>query len=60
MGLIRLEWPYLLNAARIDRPNRTVRPKNTTAFNLTQTVCILSIRCYAVQVSQVPVRALLC
>jgi len=41
MGLVRLEWPYLLSAARIDSPSRTVRPKNTTAFNLTQTVCIL-------------------
>ena len=42
-GLIRLACPYLLSAARKDKPRRVVRPKKTTAFSLTQTVCMVPI-----------------
>ena len=41
IGLYLLECPILDNAANIDRHSKTVRPKNTTAFRRTQTVCML-------------------
>lgn len=34
------EWIILDNAAMEDNINKTVKPKNTTAFNRIQTVCI--------------------
>ena len=37
----RSECPILDNPARMDRLRRMVRPKNTTAFRRTQTVCIV-------------------
>lgn len=41
-GRYRVVCPILLIAAIHERPNNTDSPKNTTAFNRTQTVCILS------------------
>ena len=35
------ECPYLDNPAKQLNPNKTVNPKNTTAFSRTQTVCIV-------------------
>ena len=40
------ECPILENAAKHDNPNNTVNPKNTTAFNRTQTVCMIGLFCF--------------
>jgi hypothetical protein len=42
LGLFFSEWPSLEIAARQDNPKRTESPKKTTAFNRTQTVCMLA------------------
>ena len=42
LGLFFREWPSLEIAARHDNPKRTESPKKTTAFNRTQTVCMLA------------------
>jgi hypothetical protein len=42
LGLFLSEWPILEIAARHDNPKRTESPKKTTAFNRTQTVCMLA------------------
>ena len=41
LGWYMYECPYLDNPAKQLNPNKTVNPKNTTAFSRTQTVCIV-------------------
>ena len=42
LGLFFNECPSFDIPARQERPNNTESPKNTTAFNRTQMVCILA------------------